>query len=68
MEIDGIESNGPDWEYPVDKAAIGETRNPLLDVMQGILERGTGVEPVSQAWEAWARPIYQPRSEQPYSL
>jgi hypothetical protein len=27
----------------------------------GGLERGTGIEPVSQAWEAWARPLYQPR-------
>src|SRR5512146_2488842 len=28
------------------------------------MERGTGVEPVSQAWEAWARPIYQPRASE----
>ena len=27
------------------------------------MERGTGLEPVSLAWEARARPIYQPRSD-----
>src|SRR5690606_18362665 len=25
------------------------------------LERGTGIEPVAQAWEAWVLPLYEPR-------
>jgi hypothetical protein len=25
------------------------------------MERGTGIEPVAQAWEAWVLPLYEPR-------
>src|SRR5262245_21526613 len=45
---------------PLEKPGAASVRRWRLRAL--LAERDTGVEPVSQPWEGWARPIYQSRN------
>src|SRR5262245_8944967 len=46
------------WVQEIDQQSC-QRKKPRQ--IAGALERDTGVEPVSQPWEGWARPLYQSR-------